>query len=203
MSVMQPKSWFPKYTAIDIAGIAGFSVVAGIVFAILSHIIAPIAFGLGGHLGIGAIYGLWFIGGTMVGYIIRKPGAAFLGETIGSFVELLLVSPYAILLYYYGPAQGIMSELAFALNRYKRWGYRAMMLAGVLPVIAAYPFDIFVSPFYPAARYPGYPLELHVALIIAYSVSGALLGGVLVRMVVNAAVKAGALRRWPVSAERK
>ncbi len=63
---------------------------------------------------------MWFIGATLPAYVLRRRWAAFLGETIGATVELLLVSPYSVLLYYYGPAHGIMSEAAFALKRYRR-----------------------------------------------------------------------------------
>jgi len=182
------------YTPRDLALIAGFSVVSGIVFAITSLVLAPLV-GVAGHIGIAAIYGLWFIGGTLVGYVVRRPWSAFLGETLGAIVELLMLSPYSWMLYYYGPAQGIMTELVFRLGGYKRWDYKTMMLAGAAPVVAAYPWDCLVSPFYPACRDPGYPPELHLALIGLYIVSGAILGGVLVKAVADAAVKAGVIPR--------
>lgn len=181
-----------RYTPRDIALIAGFSVISGIIFAVVSDILAPIIQTLGGHYGIAAIYGFWFIGGTMTGYVVRKPGAAFLGETIGAIIELLMLSPYSVLLYYYGPAQGIMSELAFFIFGYRNWGYLAMALAGALPAIAAYPFDATVSPFYPEALY--YTLTMHVTLFIGYVVSGIVLGGFLVKFIVDLAIKSGALR---------
>ncbi len=180
------------YTPRDIARIAGFSVISGVVFAVWSHVVANIVYAVGGHIGIGAIYGMWFIGGTMVGYVVRKPGAAFLGETIGAIIELLSLSQYNVMLLYYGPAQGIMSELAFALTRYRRWGYPVMILAGVLPVLAAYPYDCLVSPFYPGCRL--YPPELHLTIIGLMALSGALFAGVLVKATVDSAVKAGAIR---------
>lgn len=180
-------------------GLASFSVVAGLLFAAVSHVVAPLAFALGGHLGVAAIYGLWFIGGTLPAYIMRRRGAAFLGETIAAVVELLLVSPYSVMLYYYGPAQGIMSEAAFWLRRYRSWGYGTMVLAGMLPVLAAYPFDCLVSPFYPACRDPGYPPTLHAAIVATMLLSGAAFSGILVKSVVDRLVKAGALRGWPVA----
>ncbi len=182
-----------------ITGLAAFSVVSGVIFAAWSHVVAPLSFLVGGHIGIGLIYGMWYIGGTLPAYILRIRGAAFIGETVAAIVELLLVSPYSILLYYYGPAQGIMSELAFALGRYKRWGWDSMALAGALPVIASYPFDCLVSPFYPACRDPGYPLELHLTIIASMLVSGVVLGGLLVKYVVDRVVEAGGLRGWPVA----
>ncbi|MEM4037985.1 MAG: ECF transporter S component [Nitrososphaerota archaeon] len=182
-----------------IVGLASFSVISGLVFAFVSHVIAPLVFIVGGHLGVATIYGLWFIGGTLPAYIMRVRGAAFFGETIASLVELLLVSPYSILLYYYGPAQGVMSEIVFWFRRYKSWGWSTMIVAGMLPVLAAYPFDCLVSPFYPACRDPGYPPLLHAAIIITMLISGALFSGILVKFVVDRLVKAGALRGWPVA----
>lgn len=180
-------------------GVAGFSVVAGIIFTVTSHWVAPLAYAAGGHLGIALVYGLWFMGGPLTAYIVRRPWSAFLGETVGAIVELLLVSPYSIMLYYYGPAQGIVSEAVFRAFRYRNFGYKAMILAGGLPALAAYPFDCLVSPFYPACRSPGYPLELHIGLIAGMALSGAVLAGVLVKVVVDAAVSSGALRGWPVA----
>ncbi len=184
------------YTGRDIAMVAAMSVVAGAIFAFVSDVIAMPIQAVGGHFGIAAIYGLWFIGATLAGYVVRKPGAAFLGETIGSIIELLALSPYSVLLYYYGPAQGIMSELGFRLFRYKRWDYASMAVAGALPAIAAYPFDILISPFYPEARF--YPLWMHLSLFILYAISGVILGGLLIKAFVDAARRAGALGRSPL-----
>jgi energy-coupling factor transport system substrate-specific component len=136
----------------EVVGLAALSVVSGSVFAVWSHFVAPVAFGVAGHLGVGAIYGMWFIGATLPAYVLR---------------------------------------------RCSRWGYGTMALAGALPVIAAYPFDCLVSPFYPTCRF--YPPELHLAIVAAMLLSGAILGGVLVKAVVDALVSAGRLRGWPVA----
>ncbi|MCS7117472.1 MAG: ECF transporter S component [Thaumarchaeota archaeon] len=189
-----------RFTTRDVVGLASFSALAGVVFAAWSQLAVLIVYPLLGHLGTASIYGLWFMGGTLPAYVIRKRWVAFAGETVASVVELLLVSPYSVLLYYYGPAQGIMSELAFALGRYKRWGWGTMALAGALPVIAAYPFDCLVSPFYPACR--TYPLWLHLSIVSAMIISGVLLSGLLVKSVVDRLVEAGSMRGWAVAEAR-
>lgn len=173
-----------RYSGRDIALIASLSVVSGVVFTVTSHVLASPAYAIGGHYGVAVIYGLWFVGGTLTGYVVRKPWSAFLGETIGAIIELLALSPYSVLLYYYGPAQGFMSEIAFRVFRYERLGYKAMVLAGALPALAAYPFDATVSPFYPEAV--NYTLQTHVSLLALYIISGALISGVLVKIVVDA-----------------
>lgn len=183
------------YTARDVAGIAGFSVVAGIVFAIWSYVVAQAVFIPFGYLGIAAIYGMWFIGGTMVGYIIRKPGAAVLGETIGAHLELLTGSPFTIYLLYYGVAQGLGSEIAFAMGKYKRWGYGIMALAGLLPALFAFPFDYYISAYYQYYRF-GFAPDIIAGLLTGYIASGVILGGIMVKFLVDSAVKAGALKGW-------
>ena len=176
-----------------------FSVISGLIFMVWSHIVFPILVTTTGYLGVAAVYGMWFVGGTLTGYIIRKPGAAFLGELIRAHVELLSGSPFSIFLVYYGASQGIMSELRFAMFKYKKWDYKVMMIAGCLPALAAFPIDYYVTP-----EYQYYTLAnptFTITLLILYVVSGAILGGALVKWIVDRAVKAGALRGWPVAEE--
>lgn len=189
-----------KYTARDVVGVAGFSVVAGIIFMIASHIGYPVLTAILGPIGVAAIYGIWFIGATLTGYIIRKPGAALLGELVGAHLELLSGSPYSIFLIYYGFGQGIMSELIFAITRYKKWDYGIMALAGAAPALAAFPIDYYIVPQYQYVLIPS--LDVQAILFVTYLISGAVLGGILVKWLVDRAVKAGALRGWPVAEEK-
>ncbi|MEM3506414.1 MAG: ECF transporter S component [Candidatus Bathyarchaeia archaeon] len=185
-----------KYESRDIVGIAGFSIVSGLIFIIASYS-ATFILAILGPIGIATIYGIWFIGATLTGYIIRKPGAALLGELIGSHVELLFGSPYSIFLTYYGFAQGIMSELVFAFRKYKKWDYFTMALAGAAPTLAAFPIDYYIVPQYQYIQIPS--LEVQMILLLLYLASGAIIGGILVKWLVDRAVKAGALRGWPVA----
>ncbi len=125
-----------RYTAIDFAILAVVAVVVGIIFffaeipyeltkAAAGKLVARIAF-----------YGLWFIGGPLAASLIRKPGAAFLGETLGALVEAILPTIYASSVIVYGVAQGIMSEIAYAITGYRKWGIGAGALAGALPALA-------------------------------------------------------------------
>lgn len=189
-----------KFTSRDVVGIAGFSVVAGIIFMIGSHIGYPVLTAIFGPIGVATIYGVWFIGATLTGYIIRKPGAALLGEIIGAHLELLTGSPYSIFLIYYGLGQGIMSELVFAITKYKNWDYRIMALAGAAPALAAFPIDYYIVPQYEYVLIPS--VEVQLLLFVTYLISGAVLGGILVKWMVDRAVNAGALRGWLVPEEK-
>ncbi len=124
-----------RYTAIDFAILAVVAVVVGLIFffaeipyeltkAAAGKLVARIAF-----------YGLWFIGGPLAASLIRKPGAAFLGETLGALVEAILPTIYASSVIVYGIAQGIMSEIAYAITGYRRWGVGVGALAGALPAL--------------------------------------------------------------------
>jgi len=186
-----------EYETRDIVGIAGFSIASGLIFIVASYGATTFIIPILGPIGVATIYGIWFIGATLTAYIIRKPGAALLGELIGAHVELLLGSPYSIFLTYYGFAQGIMSEIVFALRKYKKWDYFTMALAGSAPALAAFPIDYYIVPQYQYVQIPS--LEIQAILFSLYLISGALIAGILIKLLVDRAVEAGALRGWPVA----
>ncbi|MEM2897032.1 MAG: ECF transporter S component [Candidatus Bathyarchaeia archaeon] len=185
-----------RYESRDIVGVAGFSIASGLVFIIASYS-ATFILAILGPIGVATMCGIWFIGATLTGYIIRKPGAALLGELIGAHVELLLGSPYSIFLTYYGFSQGIMSEIVFTLRKYRRWDYTTMALAGAAPALAAFPIDYYIVPQYQYAQIPS--LEIQAILFLLYLISGAVFGGIMIKWLVDRAVRAGALRGWPVA----
>ncbi|MEM0348991.1 MAG: ECF transporter S component [Candidatus Caldarchaeum sp.] len=48
------------------------------------------AYSAGEHLGIAFNWGLWFMGGPLTVYVVRRPWSPFAGETAGAIVELKL-----------------------------------------------------------------------------------------------------------------
>src|SRR5438552_2227239 len=55
--------------------------------------IETILAGVSAQLGQELLFGLWYVSGLLGGYIIRRPGAAFLSETLAAFAEVLLGAP--------------------------------------------------------------------------------------------------------------
>lgn len=188
---------FRDLAAGDIVLTAGLAVIIGLVFSFWSIIVYPIGTTLLGPIGVSFLYGVWFLGGLIPAYIIRKPGVAFLGEFIASHVELLTGSPYGPLLTYYAVTQGLACELVFAAMRYRKWDLKVMLLAGAAPGLPAIAMDYYLYQYYVLAP----PLQL--VLWLGYFGSGAVLGGALGKYVADAVARTGVLGMFPLGKEMR
>lgn len=195
MTATPRNSMFSRLTAGDIVLTAGLAMIIGIVFSFWSHVVYPVATTLLGPVGVSFLYGVWFLGGTIPPYIIRKPGVAFLGEFIASHVELLTGSPYGVTLTLYSIGQGLACELVFAAMRYKKWNMPTMILAGAAAALPALLFDYY---FY---DYLGFTPVLQIVLWIGYFSSGGVLGGALGKVVTDAIARTGILDSLPIGKE--
>lgn len=189
------RGFFEQLTAADIVLTAGLAVIIGIVFGFWSTFVYPVGTTLLGPVGVSFLYGVWFLGGLIPPYIIRKPGVAFLGEFIASHVELLTGSPYGPLLTFYGVAQGLACELVFAATRYRKWDLKTMLLAGAAPALPAIAMDYYLY------QYLSLALPLQLVLWLGYFGGGAILGGAVGKYVADAVARTGVLDVFPLGKE--
>ncbi len=137
-------------------------------------------------------FGFWFIGGLLGAFIIRKPGAAILGEFTAALAEILFGSPVGIPLLVTGLVQGLGAELVFALYRYNRYTLSTAVIAGVAAAVVAIPWNWWRLAYFGLA--PG----LQVVLLGARVVSGAVLGGLLSYLLAEALARTGVLANFPI-----
>ena len=78
-----------KWNLREIVVMSALAVVFAIVYLLFFQV-GSVMVGLMGPIGYEPIFGIWFIVSIITAYIIRKPGAAFLSETIAAFVEVLI-----------------------------------------------------------------------------------------------------------------
>ncbi|MEM0377217.1 MAG: ECF transporter S component [Thermofilum sp.] len=177
-----------RMTVIETTFIAVLSAIVGAVFLFWSNVVWDLAKLTLGLLFTPVIYGMWFIGGTLSAYIVRKPGAAVLGETLSAIFELVYGTQFASTVLLYGLMQGLMSEAVFASSRYKRWGWGTMLAAGAAPALWAAPADTILygitAPLTPEQR---------IVFWLLYFISGALLAGLLVKVLVDYVAKNSSL----------
>jgi energy-coupling factor transport system substrate-specific component len=141
-----------------------------------------------GFLAFAAICGGFYIAGPLCGYIIRKPGAATLAETMNGVAQVLSGNPNGVMVLGAGFLQGFMSDLGFALYGYKRWTLSVVALAGALaPLLQQIPEVYFFG-----VGDMGIPYNL-LALGIRM-VSGAVYAIIFVKPLAQALAKAGVLR---------
>ena len=114
--------------------------------------------------------GLWLLPGVLVGLVVRRPGAALLGETVAALIEAQLGGLWGFASVYYGVVEGLGAELVLALLLYRRFGLGAALAAGAGSGVALAVLDL---TFY----FTDYPAGQKVAYVVLSVLSGALIAG--------------------------
>lgn len=167
------------------------SVACGVIYLGWSTLWIPIS-ALVGPVGAGFMFGIWVIASPIVAYIIRKPGAAFIAEVAAAAVELLTGSHFGLSALLVGVFQGIGSEIAFALFRYKRYNLFTLMLSGALAGVLGIVYNLVANGF------GYYTTGVLFATLAIHMISGAILGGWLGKVVVDALAKTGVLEQYEI-----
>lgn len=115
-------------------------------------------------------FGVWFTSGLLGGYIIRRPGAAFLTETLTGAAEVLLGAPAGPVLVITGMMEALGAELAFAATGYRRWGLGTMLVAGAAAALVALPWNWFRLGYF--ALDPAFLLVLLAVRLFAGTLAG-------------------------------
>lgn len=151
--------------------------------------------GVAGQPGAELLFGLWLVGGLLGGYVIRRPGAAFLGETLAAAAEVLLGAPAGPILIVTGMMQALGAELVFAATGYRRWGWATMIVAGVVAALVALPWNWFRLGYF--ALDPA----LILALVAVRIVSGGLAGSA-AKVLGDVVAATGSLNQFALGRER-
>lgn len=153
--------------------------------------IGPIAAQPGAEL----LFGVWFTSGLVGGYIIRRPGAAFLTETLTSVAEVLLGAPAGPILVVTGMMEALGAELVFAATGYRRWGWPTMVVAGVAAALVALPWNWFRLGYF--ALDPSFLL-----LLLGVRIASGGLAGVVSKTVGDLLATTGSLNQFALGRER-
>lgn len=158
-----------KYRSVDLALLGVTSIVSGLIFA-LNWFIYDLTLAIGGiYLSRLVSYGLWFIGAPLAASLIKKPLSGFLGEFLGALVETIIPTVGGFTNLIYGFTQGLASEAAYALFRYRSFGALQAAFAGALAAPPCIALDALLFREI-------YPPIIMVALLISAAISGALYG---------------------------
>lgn len=133
------------------------------------------------------VMGFWFIVSIVAAAIIRKPGAALVSELLAAVTQILLGSPAGLLLLLTGLVQGAGAEAVFAATRWKNYRLPVLIAAGVGAAIFSFAYTWIRFDY--GALAPG----LLITMFVLRCLSGALLGGLLGHLVVEALYRTGVL----------
>lgn len=183
------KSW--KLSEIVVG--AMIAAVMGVVFVFWSNLYIPLQ-SLLGPIGVEIMYGMYFVPGILIMYIMRKPGAAVVGSTLAAFISTLAGDPFGFVnVMVAGFIQGLAPELVFFLTGYKRFSAGTLIIAGVVTACAIFVRDYFVFGY---AAIPG---KVLFGMIIVRMISGALIGGLLSKLVADGLAKTGVLSNYAIA----
>ncbi|WP_249870440.1 ECF transporter S component [Oceanobacillus saliphilus] len=178
----------------EIVVMAALAVVFGVVYLAFLPL-GGVLVGFFGPIGYDLIFGIWFIVSIIAAYIIQKPGAAFLSETIAAMVEVLIGNAIGPMLIVTGMVQGLGAEAAFAATRWKNYSVWVLMAAGVGSAVTSFIYGYFMSGY--AALAPGYV----TAMFIVRMISGALIAGLLGKALSDGLAKTGVLSSFALGKE--
>ncbi|GLO65263.1 MULTISPECIES: ECF transporter S component [Oceanobacillus] len=150
-----------------------------------------------GPLGYEFIFGIWFIVSIVAAYIIRKPGVAFTSETIAALTEVLIGSTSGPTLILSGMVQGLGAELAFAATGWKDYRLRILIFSGIGAAVISFPYHYFMS------GYDAYASWLVGLMFVTRIISGAILSGLLGKVIADQLASTGVLSGYPLGRERQ
>jgi energy-coupling factor transport system permease protein len=174
--------------------------VLGVVFAVLYLgwvQVWLVAQALFGAVTMDVVMGFWFVASIVAAAIIRKPGVAFTSEVLAGGVEILLGSPAGLLLLVSGAVQGAGAEVVFAATRWRNYSLPVLMVAGVSAAIFSFAYTWIRFNY--GALQPG----LLIAMFVLRCLSGAVLGGWLGHIIVEALYKTGALAGLAIDNDKR
>ncbi|WP_268912453.1 ECF transporter S component [Lentilactobacillus sp. SPB1-3] len=174
------KSPWTLHNIILVALIAIFSGIifwgAGFLYTALTVALTPIGIAPFAN---DILMGLWTMAGPLTGYLIKTFGSAFLGEFLGSAVEVFLGGQWGAGAFISGIVQGVGSELGFALTGYKKYGWLGLNLSILTTVVITFAWDIIKN------GYGHYAPLMIIGLFITRYISTFIFGGLLTKAITN------------------
>jgi len=182
------KSWKLK----EVVLLSVLAVVFAVVYLLFVHV-GNIWAGVIGPIAYEWMFGIWFIVSIISAYIIRKPGAALLSETMAAIIEVMIGNAVGPRLILSGIVQGLGAEVAFAATGYKRYDWWVLCLAGIGSAVFSFAYGFFVSGY--AALDPSLLLWMFTLRVI----SGAVIAGLGGKYLSDGLLASGALRGYAIS----
>ena len=152
---------------------------------------------VGAQVGQEALFGFWLSAGVLAAYLIRRPGAALLGEFLASFAEVLFGAAAGTPLLITGIMQGLGAELVFGARRYRSWSTTTVLVAGGVAALVALPWNWYRLGYF------ALDTRLLVVLVVVRIASGVLLGGLLPKLLGDALARTGVLSGFAIGRQRQ
>ncbi len=185
--------WLSSWSTRDIVVAAVLAVAVGVIFWVWDLLWA-VAFGAIPFPFSYLLVGLWMVGGILVPYVIRRPGAALVGELVAAFVSMIMVNQWGVLVMVSGLVQGVGAELVFASGRWRTYSLPVMLAAGAVAGVFSILNDSFFYSYWHI-----YTVGSILTGVVLVAVSGAVLGGALSKIIADLLARTGVLSGLAIS----
>lgn len=177
-----------SWRTVDLIVASVLAVASGVIFVAWNSLYVPLSLSLSGLTPgfVGLLDGVWLIGGLLVALVVRRPGAAVLGEVIAASVSAIIGNQWGFTVLILGIAQGLAMELGFRLMRRNKVDFFVVAIAGALGGLVQGTLEYVYW-------YPGTGSEFATIFIASATASGAILGAGLSLLLVRALTKTGIL----------
>ena len=179
---------FSEWRTVDLIVASVLGVASGVIFVAWNTAYAPLSVALTGFTPglVGSLGGVWLIGGLLVALVVRRPGAAVLGEVIAASVSAIIGNQWGFTVLLLGIAQGLAIELGFRLMDRVRSDFAIVAVAGAFGGLVQGTLEFFYW-------WPGTGASFAAVFISSATASGAILGAGLTVLLVRALSKTGIL----------
>ena len=179
---------FSEWRTVDLIVASVLGVASGVIFVAWNAAYAPLSVALAGFTPglVGSLGGVWLIGGLLVALVVRRPGAAVLGEVIAASVSAIIGNQWGFNVLILGIAQGLAMELGFRFMDRARSDFAIVAVAGAFGGLVQGTLEYFYW-------WPGTGAPFAFVFIATATASGAILGAGLTVLLVRSLAKTGIL----------
>ena len=104
---------------------------ADFIYNALTVALSPIGYGPAAN---DITMGIWCMAGTLSGFLLRKPGAGFLGEFLAAAIETFMNGQWGAANFISGFVQGVATELGFTVTGYKIYNWLTVVTTYLPPL---------------------------------------------------------------------
>jgi energy-coupling factor transport system substrate-specific component len=194
MSASVPVDW--HWRTRDFIVAAALAVPLGLVWSFVWGTVWLTARGITPELG-NIFDGFYIVAGVLVGYVVRKPGAALLGEMIAALLEIPF-TPFGAVVLVLGFLQGIGVEAVFFATRYRRYDLPMLLVAGALGSFVA-----LAGYSYWSQGWMQLAVGLQLLRLVLKLLGGAFFAGLVGKLLADALVPTGVLDNFAIARARR
>lgn len=148
----------------------------GFIYNALTLLLTPVGYG---PMANDITMGIWCMAGPLAGFMLRLPGASFLGEFLGAAIEMILGDQWGAANLISGFVQGVGTELGFTITTYRFYNWLTVLAVTLTTTITTFAWDWVRN------GYSHFAPHMLIVMFIVRLLSIFIFSGVLNKLIIN------------------